>query len=180
MNSFYARIKRWATPRNALIGLALFIVNVLLLGITDGQLAALAGGEPKLDLRFGYTYDTVMHLFDSYGEAGRQIYLWNLITDTPFPLVVAVTTMLFVGAAFERRPLVLLLCIAPAVFFITDMIENALFLSWLAAYPDISPGAVAFGSVLTQIKRVGWYASALTTIASFVIIVIRALRTRFS
>src|SRR5689334_7142813 len=97
MDSFYALLKRWATPRNAFIGLALFIVNVLLLGITDGQLAALAGGAPKLDLRFGYDFATVMQLFESYGAAGRQIYLWNLITDTPFPIIVGVTTMLFVG-----------------------------------------------------------------------------------
>ena len=174
MDSIYALIKRWATQRNTFIALVLLVVNIVLLDLSDRPLTALAGGEPKLDLRFGYDLDTILLLFAAYGEGGRQLYFWNLIIDTPFPILVALTTVLFVGLAFERQPWVLLLSVAPLVFMVTDLIENAFFIRMLATFPDINPGLAALSDALTRVKRVAWYASAVILHVSFLIVVVRS------
>jgi len=180
MESLYALLKRWATPRNAFIALALLLMSMTLLSLADRPLAALAGGEPKLDLRFGYSLDTIRTLFAAYGEHGRQLYAWNLVIDTPFLILVAVTTVLFVALAFEHQPWNLLLSVAPLVFMLTDLIENAFFFRILATYPDINPGLAALSSILTQVKRTAWYISAVTLIASLLIVAVRAGRKRLS
>jgi hypothetical protein len=175
MEKAYANLKRWATLRNAFIALALLIVNIVVLGMSDRPLEALASGQPKLDLRFGYDLETVMSLFSAYGESGRQLYFWNLVIDMPFPILVAVATVLFVALALDWPIVALLLCVAPAVFMITDLTENILFVSMLRAYPDIDPRLVVFASGLTRVKRVGWYASAVTFLLAFVIVLVRLL-----
>jgi hypothetical protein len=180
LESLYVLLKRWATPRNTFIALALLLVSMTLLSLADSPLAALAGGEPKLDLRFGYSLDTIHTLFAAYGEHGRRLYAWNLVIDTPFLILVAVTTVLFVVLAFERHPWDLLLSIAPLAFMLTDLIENTFFFRMLATYPNINPGLAAVSSVLTQVKRAAWYISAATLIASLLIVIIRAGQKRLS
>ncbi|GAB4473286.1 MAG: hypothetical protein Kow00124_12100 [Anaerolineae bacterium] len=160
----YSTLKRWATPRNAFLALFLFLVNTVILNISDRPLAALAGGEPKLDLRFGYDFDTVMSLFAVYGERGRQLYFWNLVYDTPFPILFAITAVLFVGLVFEKKWLVFTLSLAPVEFMLTDLTENAIFFRMLALYPDISPGLVATANIITIIKRAGYYVMLITLV----------------
>lgn len=164
METVYSTLKRGATPRNAFLALFLFLVNVVILNIKDRPLAALAGGEPKLDLRFGYDFDAVMSLFTAYGERGRQLYFWNLVFDTPFPILFALATVLFVALAFDRKWLVLGLSIAPVEFTLTDLVENAIFFRLLALYPDITPGLVSAANTITIIKRAGYYVMLVTLI----------------
>ncbi len=175
MDGIYAALRRWATPRRAWITLAALLVNVVVLDFADRPLEALAGGAPKLDLRFGYTYDAAMSLLGAYGEAGRRLYLWNLAIDTTFPILLALTTVLFAALAVRRKWPALGLSIAPLEFMLTDLAENVVFVAMVARYPDLSPEAVAAASVLTQIKRIGFYISFVTLVASGLIVIGRGV-----
>lgn len=170
MNGVYEGIKRWATPRNVTVSAVLLIVSVVALARLDQPLLALAGGEPKLDLRFGYDLPTVLNLLERYGEAGRRTYAWNLVVDTPFPILLSLTAVLMAGLAFHRKTPVLLLSIAPLVFVVFDLIENVLFWIMLGAHPDISAGYVAICSVITQIKRAAYYPTDVVLFGSFFIV----------
>jgi len=167
---------RWATPRNALIVLVLFLLNTILLDALDRPLLALASGEPKLDLRFGYDLATVEMLFGAYGEQGRAIYGWNLLVDTPFPVLGGLATVLFIMLAVRRRRWQASLVVPPLLFIITDLVENVLLFSMVQSYPSLSPGLVELASFITQVKRAAFYISAVELILS--VLVVAAVRVR--
>jgi hypothetical protein len=75
METIFSELRNLATPKNAFLVLALFILNAIVLGRVDQPLADLTNGEPKLDLRFGYDLATVERLFSAYGEQGRGVYV---------------------------------------------------------------------------------------------------------
>ena len=171
-----SRIKKWATLRNALIALALFATNGLVLGRLDQPLMKLASGEPKLDLRFGYDLATVEKLLNAYGVEGRSIYLLNLAVDTLFPILGAATVVLFAIVAVSDPFWQNLLVVPPLVFGVTDLIENALLLSIVLDYPSLSPTLVAVTSAITQVKRTAYYTSALELILSVLVVALMQVR----
>lgn len=175
-----SRLKEWATLRNAVIALALFGFNGLLLGRLDQPLMERASGEPKLDLRFGYDLTTVQKLLGAYGVEGRSIYIWNLVADTPFPIFGAIAVILFALIAFSDPFWQRLLILPPLVFGVTDLIENALLLSIVLGYPSLSPTLIAVTSVITQVKRTAYYTSALELIVSVLIVAVKQVRRQQS
>jgi len=171
-----SKLKPWATLRNAVIALVLLGLNGFLLGRLDQPLMELAGGEPKLDLRFGYDLTTVQGLLDAYGVEGRSIYVWNLAVDTPFPILGAITAILFALVAFSDPFWQKLLILPPLAFGVTDLIENALLFSIVQGYPSLPPTLIAVTSVVTQVKRAAYYTSALELILSILIIAVMQMR----
>ena len=157
METLVSKLRKLATPKSAFIVLALFILNAIVLGRVDQPLSDLANGEPKLDLRFGYDLATVERLFDTYGEQGREWYVWDLLVDTPFPVLGGLATILFVLVAFQSPLWQKILVIAPVTFIVTDLLENVLFLFLLQSHPSLSPELVAFSSFVTQVKRTAFY-----------------------
>jgi hypothetical protein len=157
METFLSKIRKFATPKSAFITLALFILNAIILGRVDQPLSNLANGEPKLDLRFGYDLATVERLFDAYGEQGRELYIWDLLVDTPFPVLGGLATILFVLVAFHTPLWQKVLVIAPITFIVTDLLENVLFMFLLQSYPSLSSELVAVSSFVTQVKRSAFY-----------------------
>jgi hypothetical protein len=178
MDTITSNLQKWTNWRNALIVLGLFILNAILLGALDQPLLDLASGEPKLDLRFGYDLDTVEMLFGSYGEMGRSIYIWNLLVDTPFPLLGGMATILFIHLSIEHERSRRVLILAPIVFMVTDIAENILILSMLGAYPSLSLSLVTVTSLITQVKRAAFYISAGILLFSLIIAAISLIRRK--
>ena len=171
METFLSKIIKFATPKSAFITLALFILNAIILGRVDQPLQDLANGEPKLDLRFGYDLATVERLFDAYGEQGRELYVWDLLVDTPFPVLGGLATILFVLVAFHNPHWQKALVIAPITFIVTDLLENILFMFLLQSHPLLSPGLVVFSSFVTQIKRSAFYIIFAELVISGIIVI---------
>ena len=171
METFLSKIIKFATPKSAFITLALFILNAIILGRVDQPLQDLANGEPKLDLRFGYDLATVERLFDAYGEQGRELYVWDLLIDTPFPVLGGLATILFVLVAFHNPRWQMILVTAPVTFIITDLLENVLFMILLQSYPSLSPRFVAFSSFITQVKRSAFYIIFAELVISGIIVI---------
>ena len=63
-------IKKLTTPKIFLLFLILTIIVVLAMGNVTPQILALSGGAPILDIRPGYTFADVEHLFTVLGEQG--------------------------------------------------------------------------------------------------------------
>lgn len=143
---------RWSSPRRALLFLVLWFISAALLQVSDQRLATLSDGQQKLDLRFGYDFETVDELFEAYGAEGRAVYTGNLGIDTIMPLLLALATWQFVGLAFRRPLLVTLLAAVPLLFFLGDVVENGLLLSLVTGYPVLEPGRVRLASAVTQPK----------------------------
>lgn len=173
MEQLVSRLKPWATLRNAIIALTFFVLNGFLLARLDQPLIERAGGEPKLDLRFGYDIATVQRIMDSYGAEGRSLYSWNLIADTPFPIFGAIAVSLFALVVFNDSFWQKLFILPPLLFGVTDLIENALLLSIVLDYPSLPPALVAVTSVITQVKRAAYYASMVILILSLLSLVVK-------
>lgn len=171
METLLSKLRNLAAPKNAFFVLALFILNAIILGRVDQPLSDLANGEPKLDLQFGYDLVTVERLFNAYGEQGREMYVWDLLVDTPFPVLGGLATILFVLAAFPNPRWQKILVIAPITFIVTDLIENILILVLIQSHPSISSRLVAFSSFITQVKRSAFYIIFVELVISGIIVI---------
>lgn len=165
-------LRRRATLRNAIIALALFGLNALLLDRLDQPLLERASGEPKLDLQFGYDPATVQRLLRAYGEDGRLIYGWNLLVDTPFPILGSLAVSLFALIAVRNALWQKLALVPPLVFAVTDLAENVLLFSMTQGYPTISVPLVTVTSSITQVKRTAFYTSAVELVLSVTVIAV--------
>jgi hypothetical protein len=175
--SLVSDLQRQATLRRAIITLLLFLVNGALLALMDRPLVR-AAGAPPLDLRFGYSLDAVGTLFEAYGADRRQFYLLYLTVGAPFPLLGALATMFFLALGVRHRILLTALVIPPALFAVTDWLENALFSALIVSYPDLSRGLVAAASVITQMKWVAFYGSMVLLVVAGAAALVGALLRR--
>ena len=171
METLLSKLRNLATPKSAFLVLALFILNAIILGRVDQPLSDLANGEPKLDLRFGYDLPTVERLFNAYGEQGREMYVWDLLVDTPFPVLGGLATILFVLAAFPNPRWQKILVIAPITFILTDLLENVLILLLIQSHPSLPSGLVAFSSFVTQVKRSAFYIIVVELVISGIVVI---------
>lgn len=109
------------------------------------------GGE-MLDVKSGYTYREAVAALESYGEAGRRVYLWSSSTlDTLLPIAYA---SLLAGLVYRFRPTERLwtLVYLPIGAGVLDLCENVQIILLLVLYPEISAGQVASASLFTWSK----------------------------
>jgi len=71
-----------------------------------------------------------------------------------YPLSQALASILFIRFVIRKPILQKALVLFPLIFLIADLIENALFLTFIWAYPSLLPTLVALASTITGIKRV--------------------------
>jgi hypothetical protein len=166
----------------ALVLLAFWFISTILLQTSDGRLVNLAGGETKLDLRFGYDLQTVQNLFESYGTYGRQLYVINLVIDSFMPLFLALTTVLFIALTFRNSAIVKSLTFVPLAFFFADILENLLLYRLLTTFPVLDPGLVQMASNITRPKLIAAIGTYGLLVVSALIIgsryALKLLRTR--
>jgi hypothetical protein len=147
---FRAWLDAAATNRGIAIALVLYLASVTALTLSDAQVEKYAPGAGKPDLRFGYAHAELVDLFSVLGEAGRQAYAVNLVIDTVMPLLFAIVTLLVIARAAPRW--FGLLSLAPVLFMVLDLIENAAFGLMLAQYPGVGQTLVAITSWITMVK----------------------------
>jgi hypothetical protein len=104
------------------------------------------------------------------------MYVWDLLVDTPFPVLGGVATILFVLVAFRNPLWQRLLVIAPVTFIVTDLFENILLAFLIRSYPSLSSGLVAFSSFVTQVKRSAFYIIFAELVVSGVIVIFVELK----
>jgi hypothetical protein len=177
MSTLFDRIHRFATPGRTALALLLFAAILVAMEIVDAPLAVIAPEHPKPDLVFGYDAALIRETFDAWGPVGRTRYAWSTLLDSVMPILAAAATIL-VAARVSRRWLPVL-AIAPTVFMVTDLVENALFMILLAGHPDISESLVAVVRPITQVKLVAFWALTVPTLVMGILVLTwRAVSSR--
>ena len=150
------RFKKLTTLRFFLLFLILTIIVVVAMGNVTPQILALSGGAPILDIRPGYTFADVEHLFTVLGEQGRQLYTTLQVLDLVFPLVYGMTLTLALTGVITRllpegHPMEKAVSL-PILGMIFDYLENITIATLIVSYPNLSPLTVSVASTFTQLK----------------------------
>jgi hypothetical protein len=162
-----------ATTRWVLVACGLYLASLVALTLADLPLERAAPGTTKPDLTFGYTYSDILAIFSAYGAAGRQAYLVNLVVDSVMPVMFAAAVLLSAARAAPRWSG--WLGIAPVVFMLLDLVENAAFAVMLSQYPEVSPALVSFTRPVTMIKLSAFVIAMPTLILSVLILIAAAV-----
>jgi hypothetical protein len=142
-------------------GVAIGAVNGLDLPLTARQLKGLAGGEPLLDLRFGYGPVEVRRLLSQLGASGRASYLTMLWTvDLLLPAIFGLSLWVAIGAGSLGRWRRIALVAAAA-----DYLENVAISGLIVGFPDPHPLLAVLASVLTAAKFALYAVGAATAVA---------------
>lgn len=169
-------VPAWATPGRlawAVLGVALTLVA---LNVTQAQVFA-HHDAPLLDLRLGYGHDEVTALFAAYGPSGRRAYAWALLADSVYPLALCAGVILAAARAFGDRRW---LWLAPVAFAVLDLVENALFASMLATFPDPSALLVTVAAPVTVVKLASFPPTVVTGVVALTVLARRRWRDRGS
>lgn len=166
-----ARMQRWATGRNVLILLVVFLLfEIVVLPIAAANIQSHSGGAGPLDLTFGLSPADTYARLTAYTAPGRAAYLLiELTADLLFPIAYGLFFCLALALVFQRgfepdSPMQRLILV-PFIAVAFDFLENAGIVIMLLAYPqDLS--AVA---VLTRLATMGKW---LATIVSMVLLIL--------
>ncbi len=161
------------------VSFILFLINAVALVIFGKKLSPYSA-LPKLDFHLaGYDAALVQQLFTEYGEAGRGVYFWLTVLDTPFPFVVAFFGICYFSYTWRAwsYPMVWRVLIAASYgFCVFDVVENALIYRFLATFPNISPVGVAICSISTQVKLISLLTIYLAAPVTLLVSLLRRFR----
>lgn len=159
------------------IVLALFVVTNIVYGVILGySIPLVLSFAPDLILfdmsPSGYSYKQAVHLLESLGEEGRNLYLTvQLPLDFIYPGLFAISYALLLTWLFKKivthNSTLFLLVFIPILAGLFDYMENLSIIAMLNGFPDISEGLVKIASVFTIAK------SGFTTL--FFVVLLMAL-----
>jgi len=177
-----ARLQRWATGRNVLIFLVLFLVfEIAVLPLAAGklqELSAAPNGGP-LDLSGGLSPADTYARLTAYGPHGRPFYLIiELTVDGLFPitygLFFSLTLALIFQRAFAAGSGMHRWIMVPLLGMLSDFVENIGIVTMLLAYPT----EVGAAAVLTRIMTLVKWGCTLASVVLIIIGVVALVRQR--
>ncbi len=144
-------LAKWATGRNVLLLLAVFLLFNLVL------IPALYPKFQTLDTLGSYTPEEAYSHIASYGEQGRQQYLLTELTlDLLYPLSTALFFALLTIYSFQRgfpgHPWTRWLALIPLAELAIDYLENISVIAMLVRYPVHMRLVAAAANVFTVLK----------------------------
>ncbi len=169
-------LEKWATGRNILLLLGLFLLfNLVLIPVLYPKFQT-------LDTLSSYSPQEAYRLLGSYGDQGRQQYLVTELTlDVLYPLSTALffclLTLYSFRQGFPNHPWTRWLVLIPLAELAVDFLENACVVFMLVRFPTEMPFLAAVSNVFTTLK----FALTLPELAFVVGLVawiLRSLRRR--
>ncbi len=143
----------------------LAILMILYAWIVMGSQSECFKGELSEDisllgLRFGYSYETVLKLFNLLGSEALTCYTKLLrVWDNIFPLFYGSMYIAWISVFFRnfrfRNPVYKLINLFPLLPMIADLVENYFenaLVSQFIRFSSVSPGDVLIASFFTRIK----------------------------
>jgi hypothetical protein len=158
LSSLSAGVRPYANKRYILPLLTLFILTLIVLEISPVgamRLASLNSGQGMLDMRFGYTAESVYSMFGLIGEHGRLLYTQLLGLDYLFTVVYMLLQTLLITALMRKAGVherFKLLNLIPLLRCLLDLLENTLLYFLLISYPVENGSLVNFCSIVTMVK----------------------------
>ncbi len=150
------------------------LVYAVMLIVTIPKTMTYSNGMKLLDmLPMGYDSDYINSLFESLGETGRQVYLYNqLPVDMVYPFLFGISYCLLIGYFLKKLnkldSVFFYLCFLPLIAGIADYLENLGIISMLRNYPNLSQTSMDATSVFSVVK-------SMTTTVFFVALIITLL-----
>jgi hypothetical protein len=174
-----ARLQRWATGRNVLILLVVFLLfEIVILPVAGARIETYSGGFGPLDLTLGLSPAAIYQRLGAYGSSGRMFYLLTELTaDVLFPITYGLFFSLALALVFERAfpadsPLQQL-CLVPLAGMLIDFLENVGIVWMLLVYPQQLSTVAALTSAVTVLKWILTAISMLLLVVGMVALVMR-------
>lgn len=146
-----SRLAKWATGRNVLALLAVFLLFNFVV------IPAFYPKFPTLDTLPSYTPEEAYQHLESYGSQGRQDYLFvELSLDLIYPLATALFFSLLIIYSFRRgfpqHAWTRWLALIPLAELAVDYLENACVVTMLLSYPARMQAVAAASNAFTVMK----------------------------
>ncbi|PIE20989.1 MAG: hypothetical protein CSA64_04140 [Arachnia propionica] len=156
------------------LGLVFLSFGVFVLPACQGEINQLAGAPVRsLDMRFAYSHDDVIALFQTLGDAGRaKLQFISGVVDMIYPLVYGSLLFLLLRklASGKQARWLRLLAFLPVAAVAFDYVENVNNLIMLSRFPVIGNTQVLIGSAATSVK---WSLLGLTLAALIILVALR-------
>lgn len=184
INNFLNRLHGWATRRNILLALAVFVViNAGILPVAGARIEAYSNGVGPLDLRPGYTPAEAYASLSAYGAEGRQFYLLvELTVDLLYPVVYAfvfsLTILYCLREVLPAGHILFRAALLPWVGMLADFVENAGIAWMLLNFPSQLDSVAVFTSTVTLIKWLFTFSAMAATAAALIALVVQRIRAR--
>lgn len=158
------------------------LVYVFMLLVTIPKVMNFSNGMRLLDmLPTGYNVEYVNSLFDTLGEKGREIYLFNQIPiDMIYPFLFGISYCLVLAYFFQKlgklNGYFLYLCLLPVVAGIFDYLENTGIIAMLINYPDLSKSLITTTNIFTIFKSVFTTVYFVILIITLIVVIIKYIK----
>ncbi|PID99031.1 hypothetical protein CSA80_02855 [Candidatus Saccharibacteria bacterium] len=156
--------------------------------VNEAEINQLAGVEvTPLDMRFSYSREDVLSLFQTLQEAGRAKYQYvSSIIDMMYPLLYGVLLFLLLKKLIRSLPFAVgrltIVCFLPIIAAVFDFIENFNVIGMLKSFPSITDTQVFASSLATSTKWTFLAASQISVVVlaaiHIVVFISRTLASR--
>lgn len=160
------------------------LVYASMLIITIPKTMNFSNGMKLLDMMpTGYDWEYVNKLFETLGEKGREIYLYNQIPiDMIYPFLFGVSYCLVFAFILKKMNKLdtsyFYLSLLPIVAGVADYLENFGIISMLIGFPDLSQIVVRMTNLFTIIKSISTTIYFIGLIVILIAMGIRILNKR--
>ncbi len=150
------------------------LVYAVMLIITIPKTMMFSNGMKLLDMMpFGYSPEYINSLFETLGENGRDIYLYNQIPiDMIYPFLFGIGYCLLIAYFLKKlnklNSVCFYLCLLPLIAGLADYMENLGLVTMLTSYPDLSQISMAATNIFTIMK-------SMTTTIYFIALIITSI-----
>lgn len=136
------------------------LIYIFMLAVTIPKTMVFSKGLKLLDMMpMGYSAQYIKTLFDTLGEEGRNVYLYNQIpVDMIYPGLFAISYFFLMGYFLHKfqklNPSYFLLTLLPVLAGIADYLENFGIVTMIYNYPELSELSMNLTNIFTIVKSV--------------------------
>lgn len=180
----FERIRPILTPRNVLIGVAVFIVfSVVYFNFGPARrLMEVSGGTMMLDNVAFNTPEQAANMIESYGDQGRSIYRQVLVIDVFYAIVSGAAYGLLLGLTFSRlfptHGVWKVITGISLLLIPLDWLEDIGILTLLNRFPDLPIGPLTVTLTLTTIKFIIVNVLSLVAALSLFVLLVKIVEVK--
>jgi len=150
-----------------------------MLAITIPRTMQYSNGIKLLDMMpTGYDSEYIMTLFNTLGEKGREVYLFNQIPiDMIYPFLFGISYCLLIAFFLKKLnkldSIYWYLCLLPIIGGVADYFENFGIIIMLNNYPDLSKITMSATNIFSILKSI---ATTIYFISLIIILIILGIK----
>ncbi len=160
------------------------IVYAAMLIITIPKTMGFSNGLKLLDMMpMGYDLDYINTLFETLGEKGRDVYLYNQIPlDMIYPFLFGISYCLVIAYFLKKLDKLsspfFYICFLPIIAGIADYLENIGIITMLNTYPDISQILASTSNIFSIVKSMATTIYFVALIVTMMVLGIKTMRRK--